>query len=73
MKYVWHTFGPNQTIDAIIHLKNNHDRTYAEELHLRDVYNVMNGGVVPIQGDTCRIPILARWEHLYGSELEIFS
>lgn len=73
MKYVWHTFGPKETIDAIIHLKNNHDRTYAEELHLRDVFNAMNGGTVPRQGDTCMIPILTRWEELYGEELQEFS
>ena len=62
MKYVQHTFGPTETIDAIILLKNMHDLTYAESLDCIAWYNVLNEAKVPRQGEIVKIPILPRHE-----------
>lgn len=62
MKYIEHRFGPTETIDAIIHLKNMHDVTYAEALDCNAWYNVLNEAKVPRQGDLVKIPILPRHE-----------
>lgn len=66
MKYIEHTFGPTETIDAIILLKNQHDMNASEELDMRSWYNALNNAKVPRQGETCNIPILARHEHVFG-------
>jgi hypothetical protein len=65
MDKINHCFGPNQTIDAIITLKNRHNVSKEELLDLRSWYNVMNRGHVPKPGDTVKIPILDRHKQHY--------
>lgn len=63
-----HTFGPHETIDAIVLLKNRHDMNAAESLDMRSWYNVMNNSEVPHQGDTRKIPVLNRHTQHYTLE-----
>ena len=58
MKYIEHRFGPTETIDAIIHLKNMHDVTYAEALDCNAWYNVLNEAKVPV-AERPLLPLLA--------------
>ena len=60
MKYTEHTFGPGETIVAIIKKKNRMDLTHREVDLLMTQYNVLNGAVVPTPGTTVRIPISGR-------------
>jgi len=68
MERIFHCFGPNQTIDAIIDLKNRHNISKAELLDLRGWYNIMNKGQVPRPGDRVKIPILDRHKQYYTLE-----
>lgn len=65
MERILHNFGPNQTIDAVIDLKNRHNISKVELMDLRTWYNVMNKGRVPRPGETVKIPILDRHKQHY--------
>ncbi len=65
MNYLKHTFGPTETIDGVILLKNQHNLSASEALDMRSWYNALNDGQVPKQGDICNIPILEKYEHLF--------
>lgn len=65
MDRILYSFGPNQTIDAIILLKNRHSITKEEMIDLRTWYNLMNKGKIPRQGEVVKIPILDRHKQHY--------
>lgn len=65
MDKIHHNFGPNQTIDAVIDLKNRHNLSKQELNELRSWYNIMNNGQVPRPGDLVKIPILDRNKQHY--------
>ena len=60
MKSVTVIFGPNDTIDAIIKLKNFHDVTSQELSICRTWYNILNNREVPKVGVPVKIPIMDR-------------
>ena len=53
-------FGPNDTIDAMIKLKNLHDISNEELSVCRTWYNILNSRQVPKVGEPAFIPVLDR-------------
>ena len=67
MKYVEHTFGPNETIEGIIRLHNSHAMTAKVAAIFMKFYGNKNGvDHVPRVGDTVFIPVDARIARLKG-------
>jgi hypothetical protein len=56
MRYVYHTFRPTETIDAVIRLLGRHNLTKAELVPLRRAFDELNGLVVPKPGMRYKIP-----------------
>ncbi len=57
--FVLHQFRPGETITAILRLRGRHDHTQDELAVLMAQFNELNGAVVPRQGETFKIPLLA--------------
>lgn len=55
--YVEHTFGPGETIRAIIRKKNHEAMTPQMLTILMNQYNELNGAEVPKLGEQVKIPI----------------
>ena len=66
MKYVEYCFGPNQTINAILFLKNQHSFSETEKEMLLNEFNKINGYKIIRPGENVKIPILERYEELFG-------
>ena len=71
MKYIMHAFKQSETIQSVIHLKNNHDVTKDEMLFLMAQFNVLNNQAVPTLGVQYKIPKVDR--HCVGDELSTFD
>lgn len=66
MKYIEHTFGPGQTVCAVIFLKNHHNLTNDEKDELVDEFIRLNDHKVLHLGESVKIPILPRNESIYN-------
>lgn len=66
MKYIEHTFGPGQTVCAIIFLKNQHDLSDLEKDQLMDEFVKLNDNRVLRLGESVKIPILPKNESIFG-------
>ncbi len=57
MHYVYHTFRPTETIDAVLRLLGRHNLSHAELAPLRQAFNELNGLIVPRPGMQYKIPM----------------
>ena len=63
--FINHTFKMNETIDGAIKLINGYQLLPAEMILLREMFNGLNGEVVPRPGQTFKIPIWTLGTCLY--------
>jgi hypothetical protein len=57
VSFVYHIFGPSETIGAIIKKYNSHSMDRQVLSDLLELYNIMNGFTLPHPGDRVMIPL----------------
>ena len=62
IKYEEHTFGPSETVVAILKKLNRMDLDFVQINKLLVLYNKLNGPDVQKPGNTVKIPILYKSE-----------
>ena len=71
MRYVYHTFRPTETIDAVLRLLGRHNLTKAELLPLREAFNELNEKIVPKPGMLFKIPLPFEADDGFGNIIHI--